>query len=170
MQTATDLVLQKVIAQQEIQDVIMLVARAIDRCDANLLRECFHPLGTDDHGSFKGTAEEFITWVIPVLEGMERTQHNICNVLVDVDGDTATSESYFVAHHRLQVDGKDKDMIAAGRYLDKWEKFFGMWKLKHRQAVYDWSKNEDSTDSWSNGMPEGMVRGARGKEDLVYAK
>ena len=47
-----------------------------------LMRSCFHPGATDDHGQFVGTAEDFVTWVMPVLETMEQTQHCICNILI----------------------------------------------------------------------------------------
>ena len=69
----------------EIQDVIYKLARGIDRCDENLLTECFHEGATDDHGHFKGTAKEFIEWVIPLLKTMEATQHCICCLLYTSD-------------------------------------------------------------------------------------
>ena len=106
----------------EIQEVIYKLARGIDRCDEKLLKECFHEGATDDHGQFKGTAEEFITWVIPVLKTMEATQHCICNILIDLKGEKAKTESYFLAFHRLNNDKTDSDMVAAGRYLDNLEK------------------------------------------------
>ena len=123
----------------EIQEVIYKLARGIDRCDENLLKECFHKGATDDHGQFKGSAEEFITWVIPVLKTMEATQHCICNVLVDLDGDKASTESYFLAFHRIKGEEDDSDMVAAGRYLDSLEKRDGIWAITHRHAVYDWN-------------------------------
>ena len=63
------------------------LARGIDRCDADLVRAVFHPDATDDHGMYKGTAADFVPWVMEVLAGMRRTQHMIGNVLIEVDGD-----------------------------------------------------------------------------------
>ena len=90
------------------------LARAIDRCDAALLAGLFHPDATDDHGLFKGTATEFIAWVIPLLKTMKQTQHVIGQCLIEVDGDSAAGERYFVAHHT--VPGPDGDLfsLAAG--------------------------------------------------------
>jgi hypothetical protein len=39
--------------KQEITEVIYRFARAIDRCDKQLIASVFHPGATDDHGSFK---------------------------------------------------------------------------------------------------------------------
>mgnify|MGYP001460067547 CR=1 FL=1 len=83
----------------EIQEVIYNLARSVDRCDADLMKSCFHPGATDDHGQFVGTAEDFVTWVMPVLETMEQTQYCICNILIKLDADKATTESYFLAFH-----------------------------------------------------------------------
>ncbi len=157
--------LQAVIDKHAITEVIHKLARAIDRCDRDLLSSCFHEDATDDHGSFKGTAAEFVDWVIPVLHAMEATQHNIHNVLIELDGATAWSESYFIAHHRIATDDGPQDMIAAGRYLDRFEKRDGRWRISHRHAIYDWSRNDPSTCQWDK-VPAGvMARGARGEAD-----
>lgn len=161
--------MQLVIDKQAISDVIFTVARAIDRCDKELLASCFHDDATDDHGSFKGTAAEFCDWVIPVLESMTATQHNINNVLIDVRGNQARSESYFVAHHRVGTAEQPQDLIAAGRYLDRFEKRDGVWLLSHRHAIFDWSRSDPSTDQW--GQPpaaEILARGKRGQDDPSY--
>ena len=46
---------------QQIADVIYRYARGIDRLDFDLVRSCYHPDAYDDHGSFKGSVEAFIT-------------------------------------------------------------------------------------------------------------
>lgn len=153
----------------ECTELVSRVARAIDRCDADLLATLFHPDATDDHGMFAGTAKDFISWVMPVLGTMKRTQHLIGQVIVELDGDRAASESYFIAHHTL--DGADSEvfMLAAGRYLDRFERRDGEWKIAHRQAVYDWNSAVPSTDSWDRaGMP-GWTFGTRGTCDASYA-
>ena len=155
----------------EIQDVIYILARGIDRCDENLLTECFHEGATDDHGHFKGTAKEFIEWVIPLLKTMEATQHCICNILIDLEGDKAKTESYFLAFHRLNNEEGDSDMVAAGRYIDNLEKRDGLWAITHRHAVYDWNRLDPSTDTWNEGpAKEQLDRGARAPLDPIYQK
>jgi ketosteroid isomerase-like protein len=153
----------------ECTELVTRLARAIDRCDAALLAELFHPDATDDHGRFQGTASEFIAWVIPLLRTMKQTQHVIGQCLIEVDGDRAVGESYFVAHHT--VPGPDGDLfsLAAGRYLDRFERRDGVWKIAHRHAVYDWNSTEKSTDSFNRDEPGAMAFGARGAGDPSYA-
>lgn len=155
------------------QDCIELVhrmARAIDRCDADLVRKLFHPDATDDHGGFKGSASDFVPWVMEVLGTMTRTQHVIGNILIELDGDQARGESYFIAHHTIPgEDDSDTFMIAAGRYLDRFERRDGIWKMAHRWAVYDWSSAAPSSDIWDRPAMDGYAFGARGKPDPSYA-
>jgi ketosteroid isomerase-like protein len=153
----------------ECTELVSRVARAIDRCDAALLEPLFHPDATDDHGIFVGTASEFIQWVIPLLNTMKRTQHIIGQVLIEVDGDHAAGESYFIAHHNF--DGPDGEifMVAAGRYLDRFERRAGRWKIAHRHAVYDWNSSTASTDNFDRDNPGAQVFGIRGQGDASYA-
>ena len=119
---------------------------------------------------FHGTAKDFVPWVMDVLATMKRTQHCICNMLIEVDGDRAFSETYFIAHHTLQNEkGDDVFMIAAGRYLDRFERRNGVWKISHRQACYDWNSSGPSTDSWNRAAPGQWTFGERGEQDKSYA-
>ncbi|MFK7842070.1 MAG: nuclear transport factor 2 family protein [Sphingorhabdus sp.] len=153
----------------ECTELVTRVARGIDRCDAAILEKLFHPDATDDHGIFVGTASDFIAWVIPLLQTMKRTQHVIGQVLIEVDGDQAAGESYFLAHH--QFDGPEGEvfMVAAGRYLDRFEKRNGNWKISHRHAVYDWNSTTASTDNFDRDTPGTQAFGARGHSDASYA-
>ena len=148
-------------------ELVMKLARGIDRCDAELIGSAFWPDATDDHGIFKGAAKDFVPWVLPVLKDMERTSHQICNVLVDVRGERAFGESYFVAYHRIVEDGAARDMIAAGRYLDRFEKRGGEWRIAHRQAVYDYTISQPASDAdWRQPpMRELIERGRRFGDD-----
>ena len=84
-----------------LKNLIYLFARSIDRVDEELMRELFWPDATDDHGLFTGTAEDYVAWVIPLLKSMNGTQHTISNILVEVEGDKASAETYFVAYHQI---------------------------------------------------------------------
>lgn len=156
--------------KQACVELVYRLARAIDRCDEDLLRSLFHPDATDDHGVFHGTAAGFADWVMPVLHGMKRTQHCIANVLIEVDAGTAFGESYFTAHHALpQPEGADLYMVAAGRYLDRFERRDGTWLFAHRQACYDWNAAAPSSDSWDRSAPGAWTFGQRGEADASYA-
>lgn len=153
----------------ECTELVYRMARAIDRCDADLLSSLFHPDATDDHGLFTGTAADFVTWVMPLLKTMKQTQHVIGQVLIELDGDRAAGESYFIAHHTVDTPDGEVFTIAAGRYLDRFERRDGVWKMSHRHAVYDWNSAGPSSDSFNRAEPGAMSFGTRGAADASYA-
>ena len=166
----TDTLVRELLDKQACIELVYRLARSIDRCDEALMRSLFYPDATDDHGVLHGTAADFVDWVFPVLRGMKRTQHCICNVLIAVDGDVARGESYFIAHHALPAaDGPDTLMVAAGRYLDRFERRGGEWRFSHRHACYDWNAQAPSTDSWNRGAPGAWTFGERAPSDPSYA-
>lgn len=161
--------LERLLDKQACAELVHRLARGLDRCDYDQIERLFHPGATDDHGSFKGTAADFVPWVREVLKTMTRTQHVIGNILIEFDGDTARGESYFIAHHTLpQPDGGESFMIAAGRYLDRFEKRDGEWKFAHRGAVYDWSSVAPSSDMWDRAQMPDYTFGERGRADDSY--
>lgn len=162
--------IQEIIAQRDIVATLYRLARGLDRRDKALLLSCFHEGATDDHAIFKGDAIEFCDWVIDTLGNYERTQHFISNISVVFDGDKAASECYFYAHHVMPGEDGNKDVIAAGRYLDRFEIRDGEWKIMHRKAVYDWSRVEESKSGWEKPpVSDILPRGKPGKDDLSYA-
>jgi len=156
--------------KEAIRDVIMRYSRAIDRIDADLLRSVYWPDGWDSHSIFEGSVDEFIPWVTDTLSQMISTQHFLGNISIDLEGDQAYTEVYFIAHHKVEAqDGSQQDSIAAGRYLDHFERRQDEWRIKHRRAIFDWDLNQASTSNWDS-LPakEIMQRGVRGRSDLVY--
>ena len=162
--------LRNAISQQDITAIIYRLARGLDRRDKALLASCFHEGATDDHGLFIGSANEFCDWVIEQLGSYERTQHHITNINIVIDGNKAMTESYFIAHHLMPTaDGPKKDVIAAGRYLDRFVKKNGDWLIMHRKALYDWSRVEETKDGWTKPpISEILERGIQGPDDLSY--
>jgi SnoaL-like domain len=164
-----ELTLRQIADRQEIAQVILRLARAIDRQDKALLESCFHDDATDDHGLFKGTAREFSDWVMVQRKSYERTQHIIANQLIALDGDAASCESYFHAHHVVNSDNGAINVVVAGRYLDRLERRDGAWKISHRGVVYDWNRVDPSTDRWSEQPAmQALARGSASPLDPSY--
>lgn len=57
------------------------------------------------------------------------TQQVISNVLVDVDGDTATASSYLEGHHRLPGHDGGDDVTLRARYDDHLVRTAAGWKI-----------------------------------------
>ena len=53
-----------------------------------------------------------------------------------------------------------------GRYLDRYEKRGGEWKIAFRSEVNDWARNDPATDDYFTATPESL-RGGR-LDDASY--
>jgi hypothetical protein len=150
--------IDEAIAKLAITDVIHRYARGLDRMDRAMALSCWHAGGTDDHAPlFCGTAAGFLDWLWPVHAGMEVTRHMISNIMIEIDGDRAGSESYWTVTLRVPHEGRRYDIIGQGRYIDTWEQIDGVWAIRHRQSIGDWGRIE----------PVGMVAGGPGVPVLI---
>lgn len=155
--------LRALLDERAIGRVLTRYATGIDRRDFAMVAACYHPGATDDHGTFKGTVEEFIPWVQGRLESFDATMHFLGNVAIDLDGDVAHVETYCVAYHRLR--GRDVDSIAGLRYVDRFERRSGEWRIADRTIVVEWNRVDDIV---SPGFGPDYVRGTHDHTDPVY--
>lgn len=135
--------IQRLLDEQEIRQVLARYCRGVDRCDANLIRSVYHPDATDDHGTYKGPGVEFAEQVIPMLRNYwQATMHDLGTCIIELDGDAADVETYFVAYHRRLQESETWLDVFGGRYLDRFEKRSGRWLIAKRVVVHEWSKLE----------------------------
>src|SRR3546814_18388330 len=66
--------------------------------------------------------------------------HIVGNGRVDIDGDIARSESYLVSCQDVLADGVRKTRIRAGRYVDRFERRNGTWKIAARTMIDEWAR------------------------------
>lgn len=171
--------LRGLLDKQSITEVIYRYARAIDRCDSGSLRNCFHPDSTHEHGEFEGTSLKFCDWAMELLQQLTATQHHIGNILIDLEGDRAFTETYWIAYHRIPAgagqigvvagSGTETDLLIGGRYLDRFERRSGLWKIARRVGIHDWQRFQPAADG---GFFESdpRKRGARGPADRSYQR
>jgi ketosteroid isomerase-like protein len=157
------------LAERAIRRVLTTYSRGVDRFDFEAVRSCYWPDGTDDHGSFVGGRDEFITFVSKSLQRFERTAQFLGNVLIDVDlvRDVAAAETYAVAYHRYtDADGQPTDMWAGLRYVDGFERRAGEWRIRKRVCAYEWRRTDRVEGE--EGFAPGYVRGRRSTDDIVF--
>jgi hypothetical protein len=129
----------EIAARLAITDVLHKYCRSMDRMDRPLALSCWHPGGTDEHTPlFSGTGAEFVDWVWKIHEPMVLTRHQLSNILIEVDGDEAWSESYWQVLLRIERDGGLVDLWSGGRYVDHLRAIDGRWAFVHRRSVHDW--------------------------------
>jgi hypothetical protein len=158
--------------KQEIMELSYRYSRACDRLDAALMTAVYWPDGTDDHGSFKGTAPDYVEWVMGFVGAWVSTHHDNGNILIDLDGDVAFGEVHWTGYYRYEIDGVLHDHLAAGRYLDRYERRNNRqgkeWRIKHRTCLSDWSKIEPANAAMHEAGQANPLRGRRGAEDHLY--
>ncbi len=158
---------QELLDKKAIEELSYRYSRACDRLDRELLERVYWPDGTDDHGAFKGSAPDYIDWVIATLESMIATHHDNTNILIEVDGDTATGEVHWTGYYQVEVNGESHDQLAVGRYVDRYEKREGEWRILHRTCLSDWVRMEPTVIDLRE-RPDQSLIGKRSRKDLVY--
>lgn len=164
--------LQAEMADREaIRDCLYRYCRGIDRCDEAMLRSAYWPDATDSHLEFTGTREELIAWSMPILRGMDQTMHMIGNILIRLNGDTASVESYYYGYHRFNDGTAMRDSIGAGRYLDVFARREDEWRIARRKVIVDWFRDYADSADWAKG-PFGMKvpPGVRHPDDESYTR
>lgn len=184
--------LRELIDRQEIEQVLKLYCRAIDRLDAELLKSVYHPDATDDHGSYSGNAHGFADFIIPSMaQSIADGMHTVTHCTIDLDGDFATAESYYWAYQRTAggydhiraffgasyADARVSDgtidgfheFYCGGRYIDLFERRAGVWRILRRKITNEWNDIRPS----SRISEEGFVAvfnlpGRRDRKDPVY--
>lgn len=122
-----------------ITDKIYRYCRSMDRLDVALGHSVFHEDGYADCGEiYRGTGRGWIDYVLDLHRNLLQHSHQVTNVIIDIDGDRAGSESYAFVTLR----GQDGDRIILNemwmRYIDNWSKRDGEWAIDRRDCIVDY--------------------------------
>jgi hypothetical protein len=167
----TDARLQQLLDREAIRDCLYRYCRGIDRRDEEALRSAYWSDATDCHGAWVGSATGFIDAALEKLRTAGRMVHVLGNVLIELHGDSAAAESYFVAfQEEPAAGGATQETLLCGRYVDRMEKRAGEWRIAARTVTYDWLR---STPLPGPLLPQAFgVRqptGGRHPDDPLYA-
>ncbi|MBC8186762.1 MAG: nuclear transport factor 2 family protein [Proteobacteria bacterium] len=158
--------IELVVAKQAIYELSCQYCRGLDRLDAELLRSVFFEDAYCEYGFYNGRPAEFMDYAMKALESHAANHHMIGNALIEVEGSEAFGEIYFRAYHKLESESGFQDLIIAGRYIDRYERRDGVWKIAYRSERNDWSRTENTNDVYFEAAPDGL-RGSR-RDDAVY--
>ena len=162
--------LEGLLSRQEITDCLTRFSRGMDRFDSELFLSAFHPDAQIAAGDFVGPATDLYAWAHAMHEqGQIATQHNLLNNTVDIDGDIAHSETYYLFAAR-NLD--DSNWIAGGRYFDRLERRAGQWRITLRTNVIEWSGMLPTMPIPFADVPDIAVNGtsARNRSDPSYQR
>lgn len=129
-----------------IRELIDAYAHCADRRDANgqmaLFTEntAFHVFmdSRSPEPTYVLHGRDALASVFADLNQYQATTHFNGQSTIRLEGNSATGESYCIAHH-LKVDGDNRTlMVASIRYLDQFVKQRGAWLFAERKLMVDW--------------------------------
>lgn len=129
--------LQRLADRADIIDSLHRYARGMDRRDRDLARSAYHEDAIDDHAGFVGDVEGFLDWSFGYHENQLRHQHYVTNHHVELDGDQAHVESYFI-FVATERDPAAPLKMFGGRYVDRFERRDGRWAIADRVCIPEW--------------------------------
>lgn len=152
---------------EEIRNLAALYMRGLDRLDAALLIEQFWDDAYLNYGIYEGDVPGFAAFCMEALGDNHRNHHMIGQHTIDFDGDEAFGEVYYQAYHKVTDEaGHDRDVFISGRYVDRYERRSGIWKIAYRSELVDWATDAPSSDAFLE--TSGFLIGKRKPDDPLY--
>lgn len=161
-------------ARTAIEDALKRFARAVDRQDWQAARELYHPDAYDDHGFFKGAPDAFLDHIAALHVEQEHSMHFNTNVLIEFSStERAFVETYVLVLQRFRAGTSKVPSGAAGlrclasaRYLDRFEKRDGEWRVAHRTLVF--GDLESAPMAEPLRFPPSFTEQRHGMDDPLY--
>ncbi|MDX3899125.1 MAG: nuclear transport factor 2 family protein [Sphingobium sp.] len=167
------------IDRRQVEDVLNLYCRAIDRCDEPLLDTLFHADAMIDHPPLPDDAAGFCREVMRLVRSTGPSLHSMTNVSIELAGATAYTEAYFSAWHRVEAGDDsgvfnsrsdiDEYAVMGGRYINWLSKRDGDWKISHHSTIVEW-ESWVPADERSHLVAIGRTKSRRDVRDPSYAR
>lgn len=182
--------LLQLLDKQKISEAIFRYAHALDRCDPDMFRSVFWEDGCYEGGPGEGPVHAIADTMMYELapRRFAKSQHLMGNILINLQGAQATSETYALGYHQTnptaesaeQMLGREMhsrlggdpsvpyDLVIGLRYLDRWQKRDREWRIASRKLVIDWSTVQRSSEADGGLMDRLSYFGTRGSADAAW--
>lgn len=156
--------LQLLTDKQAITEMIYRYCRSVDRLDIPLGHSIWHEDAVADYGPdvYRGNGRGAIDHICAQHRHTLHHSHQVSNILIDVQGDQAGSESYVTATLRMKRGEGLKQVMVWSRYIDSWSRRHGRWGLDKRIAIRDFDEMRDVTAMYDHAV------GRRDRDDPSY--
>jgi len=152
MQDSTNAQLQLLVDHFEIREAVEAYIHARDHADGEATADIYHPDSTEDHGPIQDSGRRFAERANEALLSYWTGCHHLLGqTRIKVTGDTAGAETYFLASLTRELDGVKMLDQMAGRYIDRFERREGKWRIKARKCVSSWSLSVPITSDFLRG-------------------
>lgn len=154
------------IARHGISHALANHSRGVDRGDKELLASIFWDDSTVISGILNTSGADFADGIVDyVTANLDYCFHPNANEWIEVQGDHGVGEDYVIAH--MCTGGQD--VMTGGRYIDRYQRREGIWKIASRTFVADWNTTHPQSMEL-DGMNESLkTRGSFGKGAPIYA-
>jgi hypothetical protein len=153
--------IQELIDRQHLYELVTRYCRALDRADEELLLSCYHPDATQDHGAYKGPIPGLVEQLKTrraLNPELGPVQHVVSNCRFEIKGDKARGETYV---QTVMTDGEGRAELGFGRYVDRFERRDGEWRIAHRTTLLDIARPDADTSVFAPS--------SRNRDDPSYA-
>jgi hypothetical protein len=101
---------------------------------------------------------------------MRSHQHIITTHNCELEGDSAHTETYWMAASQAKDNGELS--VSGGRYIHRFEKRNGEWKIAARKVLFDWSGAPGARRmaATAERAVEDFARGSRDNTDPSYQR
>lgn len=146
-----------------IMDKIYRYCRSVDRLDVPVGHSVFHEDSYADFGGYKGPGRGWIDFICEEHRKFLYHSHQVTNIVLEIDGDRAGSESYVTATLQRQDGDKVLQHEFWARYVDTWSKRDGDWAIDRRDCIVDYSAIREVTQLQRD------ERSRRDRDDISYS-
>ncbi len=162
--------LDALLDKADIREALERFSRGMDRFDKAQYLSAFWDDAESAAGPFVGNADDCWDWAVPMHEaGQLLTHHALLQSNIDLDGDSAHSETYylFVARNR-----DESVVLAGGRYIDRLERRGDEWRIALRTNIIEWATLPPAIPPPFSDVPDIAVNGvsSRSREDPSYQR
>ena len=139
-----------------IQRTLMTYVVAIDSRALDLFGQCFAEGEVIHMGKKSYSWREWAASVGKSLERLDATHHFLSPSLIDLNGDRASSRTYYTAQHTRNDLGDRPNLTIGGWYDDELERRGDRWLIVRRMGATVWA--EGNPDVLGGVFPVGATR------------
>jgi 3-phenylpropionate/cinnamic acid dioxygenase small subunit len=126
--------------ERAVRTVMLRYARGVDDRDWEQVRGCFAPDAFIAGTAHSGPRDEYLERLIAGVERYGATMHTIGNQVVEVDGDSARTETDLIARHFADADGREEVLVLGVRYHDQLRRDGDEWVVTRRDVRRLWTR------------------------------
>ncbi len=163
--------LEAMLDKQDIYECLVRQSRGTDRCDKDLYVSGFHADSIVTAGPFVGSPSDLYDWAAKFQADMySATFHKLHQMSCDIQGDDAHAETYYFFVGCLK--GGETNLLAGGRYVDRFERRDGVWGMVMRNNFVEWTSTVPAMGSPLGEIPGLELNGvpAHDRSDASYIR